>query len=113
MDTNLTVLLYVRVHRDGEYDSEIWICQNADGLITYQGHVMRKLLDLATSGTSLLLGDGIKGKVVANGDGTYVATNPVSGGRSTEYHVSRTELVTIDEPGDRNRQVYPVVAAGP
>jgi hypothetical protein len=113
LDNSLTVLLYIRVHRDGEYDSEIWICQNPEGLLVYQGHVLRKVLETATSDSSLLLIDGVKGTVVADPDGSYVATNPVTGGRTTEYHVSRTALVIIDEPGDKNRQVYPVLVAKP
>jgi hypothetical protein len=111
LDSTLTVLLYVRVHRAGEYDSEIWICQNAAGELIYQGHILRKVLTVATSDSSLLLADGIHGKVeVDPGGNGYVATNPTTGGKTTEYHVTSAQLVTIDEPGDKNRQVYPAAS---
>ncbi len=112
IDSRLTVKLYIRVHRDREYDSEVWICQNAGGLLVYQGHVMRAALTTATSDSSLLIAEGIKGTVVATTDG-YTATNPTSSGKSTEYRVSRTVLTTVDEPGDRNMQDYPVIVASP
>jgi len=112
LDSVLSVKLYIRVHRDREYDSEVWICQNPAGLLVYQGHVMRAVLTTGTSDSSLLIAEGIKGTVVATSDG-YTATNPTTDGRSTEYRVTRTVLTTVNEPGDRDKQVYPVVSAAP
>jgi hypothetical protein len=110
LDSNLTVQLYIQVHRAGEYDSEIWVCQNATGLLVYQGHVMRGPLDQATSGNTLLLAAGIKGTVQLDGTNGYVASNPVNG-VTTDYHVSALKLVTIKEPGNLDRQEYPAIVA--
>lgn len=112
LDDSLSVVLYVRVHRDGEYDSEVWICKNAAGLLIYQGHVLRGPLDVGSGDNSLLLADGISGSVQATADG-FTAVNPTTGGKSTEYRVSRTTLTIVNEPGDRNPQDYPVVFAAP
>jgi hypothetical protein len=113
LDSTLSVLLYIRVHRAGEYDSEVWICQNAAGLLVYQGHIMRAVLDVATGNSSLLLAEGIVGTVTGEPDGSFLATNTTPAGKITEYQVSRTQLVIVNEPGDKNRQVYPVVVAKP
>jgi hypothetical protein len=111
LDSNLSVQLYVRVHRAGEFDSEIWICKNATGELIYQGHVMSGPLDLADNAVNtLLLADNIKGTVQLDGTDGYVASNP-NNGVTTEYHVSPLQLVQIKEPGDLDRQVYPAVAA--
>jgi hypothetical protein len=111
LDSNLTVQLYIQVHRAGEYDSEIWVCENAAGLLIYQGHVMSGPIDGADNArNTLLLVDGIKGTVKLDGTNGYVASNPLNG-VITEYHVSPLQLVTIKEPGDRDRQAYPAIVA--
>jgi hypothetical protein len=112
LNSTLTVLLYVQAHRDGETDSEVWVCRNADGVLIYQGHILRAPLTNADDAqNTLLLVTGIKGSVAADGDG-FVAKNP-NGNTTTEYHVSRTSLVQVDEPNDRNRTEYQVVNVFP
>ena len=112
LDNHLVVQLYVRVHRAGETDSEIWICKNNDGLLIYQGHILRSALTTADDARdSLLLATGIKGTVAQNVD-EYVASNP-NNGTTTEYHVTRDKLVRIQQPGDRNRTEYQVVNVFP
>jgi hypothetical protein len=111
LDSNLSVQLYVRVHRAGEFDSEIWICKNGAGELIYQGHVMSGPLELADNAVNtLLLADNVKGTVQLDGTNGYVASN-VNNGVTTQYHVSPLQLVQIKEPGDRDRQVYPVISA--
>jgi hypothetical protein len=110
LDSNLSVQLYVQVHRAGEFDSEIWICKNAAGELIYQGHVMSGPLDVADNAVNtLLLADNVKGSVQLDGTSGYVASNS-NNGVITEYHVSPLQLVQIKEPGDRDRQVYPVIS---
>jgi hypothetical protein len=108
--TNIVVLLYIRVHRANEYDSEVWICRNAAGVLIYQGHILREPLTKATSLSSLLLVNGAnKGMVMPEGTG-FVASNPSPDGKTTtEYHVSLTQLVTVKQPGNQERNVYPVI----
>jgi hypothetical protein len=110
LNADLTVLLYIRTHREGVTDIQVWICKNADDLLIYQGHVMRGQLRAAESNSSLLLAEGVKGTVVREGTG-YKATNVV-GDRSTEYHVSRELLVIRNLPQDTGEE-HPVVEAKP
>jgi hypothetical protein len=110
LNADLQVVLYIRTHKDGAVDSEVWICKNTDERLIYQGHLMRGPLEAATSDTSILLAEGIKGTVEAEGTG-FKATNPV-GDRTTEYHVSREVLVIRNLPQGTEEQ-HPVVVARP
>jgi hypothetical protein len=111
LNANLQLLLYLRVHRPSEIDSEIWICQNADGVLIYQGHILSSVLDTADNALdTLLLADGIKGTVVREGTDGFLASNP-NNGVITEYHVTPTRLVQLTQPGDRDRTEYPAVVS--
>jgi hypothetical protein len=108
---DLKLRLYIRASTSNASDSEVWICENADGLLVYQGHVRNGPLSTADNGrNSLLLVEGIKGSVATEGTG-YVAVNP-NGRTSTEYHVSRERLAVVDKPSNRER-VYTVNAVYP
>lgn len=106
---DLTVLLYVeaKARKAGDSNAEVWICQNEDGVLIYQGHVLAG--PLGNANVSLLLVDGVKGTVVPLGTG-YLATN-ISGTRKTTYLVNREELVRTDPGG--GVVIYDVVRALP
>jgi hypothetical protein len=110
LNADLTVLLYIRTHKQGATDIQVWICKNADDLLIYQGHVMRGQLRAAESNSSLLLAEGVKGTVQTEGTG-YKATNVV-GEKTTEYHVSRERLVIRHLPQETGEE-HPVVEAKP
>ena len=114
LNSQLTVVLYVHVHKPNVTDSEVWICKNADGVLVYQGHVLSGPLDVANNKVNtILLADGILGTVEPEGDG-YVAKNTnLDTGITTEYHITKSKLVVISEPGDLNRTEYPVVDSYP
>jgi len=111
LNADLRLLLYIRTHKAGVVDSEVWICANADDLLIYQGHRLDGPMGSADNGrNTLLLAPGIKGTVAPEGVG-YKATN-VSGPRTTEYHVSRQVLVIVHRPAGTQEQ-HPVVVAKP
>jgi hypothetical protein len=110
LNAELTVLLYIQARREGADEVEVWICQNADERLIYQGHRLRGPLTAAESDDSLLLAEGIKGTVEREGTG-YKATNVV-GDRSTEYHVSKESLVLRHLPGGRAEE-YRITLAKP
>ena len=100
----LTVRLYVRTVR-----SEVWICQDRQDRLWYQGRLLAQPFTAATSDSSIFLGD------VATEAGGYVATNYDPAGQ-TRYHVSRTVLVLqfVDPLGaEKSRRVEQVVASRP
>jgi hypothetical protein len=108
---DLKLRLYVRGSLANASDAEVWICENADGVLVYQGHVLNGPLSVADNGlNTLLLVEGIKGSVVEEGAG-FKAVNP-NGRTSTEYHVTRDQLVVVDKPSNRQR-VYTVTKAYP
>jgi hypothetical protein len=114
LNSQLTVDLYVHVHKANVTDSEVWICQNADGVLIYQGHVLSGPLDVANNQVNtIILAAGILGTVEPEGAG-YVAINPnLATGITTEYHITKSKLIVISEPGDQNRTEYPVVDSYP
>jgi hypothetical protein len=108
---DLKLRLYVRGSTANASDAEVWICENADGVLVYQGHVLNGPLSVADNGlNTLLLVEGIKGSVVEDGAG-FKAVNP-NGRTTTEYHVARDQLVVVDKPSNRQR-VYTVTKAYP
>jgi hypothetical protein len=111
----LKLLMYVHVHSASATDSEseAWVCQNKDGVLVYQGHVRNGPFTAALSDNTLLLAEGLRGYVVAEGDG-YLAVNPGKSGLATrtEYHVSRTELVIIHQPSGAATH-YPIISVYP
>jgi hypothetical protein len=112
LNAELTVQLYIQTHKAGIYDAEVWICKNADDLLIYQGHVLSGPLDRADNGqNTILLADGVKGSVVVE-PGGFLATNPSGAGSTTEYHVSRTKLVTVQRPS-RATTTYRVIRVYP
>jgi len=98
----LQLVLYVEAKRAGAADAVVWICKNEVGTLYYQGWVKNGPFTGPTSRNTLLLGEGFRGTVVAEGAG-FVATNP---GRlqnqRTEYHVTTEELVQTDIPSGRS-----------
>jgi hypothetical protein len=86
--------------------SEVWICRDSDDELFYQGRLKPVPLTAATSKTTLLLGEGVRGRVDREGDG-FVAINPGTSNRRTEYHVSRQYLVTRNVPGQQ--RTYEVI----
>lgn len=112
LNGDLTLRLYVQARRGGVTDAEAWICENADGVLIYQGHVLTGLLDIAdNSRNTLLVAEGIKGKVELTGEATWTATNP-SGKTWTEYIVSYTRLLVVSKPSNKTQE-YVVVRSYP
>jgi hypothetical protein len=93
----LTQLLYVRTAL-----SEVWICADASGTLFYQGHAGQPGEQLVDKVNALFLTD-----VEETGDG-YRARN-TSDGTTTEYRVSRDELVIHPPKGAPETQ--PAVAS--
>ena len=81
----LTQLLYLHTAK-----SEVWICQDKDGTLYYQGHrILKQVDEKLVEGTNALF----LFKVDHEGDG-YVATNTdPSNGHVTRYHVTRDKLI--------------------
>jgi hypothetical protein len=81
----LTQLLHLHTAQ-----SEVWICQDKDGTLYYQGHkIINRLDEELVEGTNALF----LFKVDHEGDG-YVATNTdPSNGHVTRYHVTRDKLI--------------------
>lgn len=99
LNGELTLLLYIEVTIP-RGKARAWICRNAEGTLYYQAHERSGPFDRANNGqNTILLGTGIKGDVVAQGDG-YKATNPKTDGADTIYTITRT-LFTIEPGGTR------------
>jgi hypothetical protein len=99
----LQLLRYVTAKgKNGEFDAEAWVCQNADRVLIYQGHRKSGPFTEATSNHTLLLASGIRGRVTVEGTG-FVATNPKNATNPddpehTDYHVSATEFYLLQSP---------------
>jgi hypothetical protein len=108
---DLKLRLYIRATMANASDAEVWVCENADGVLVYQGHVRNGPLSVADNGlNTLLLAEGIKGSVAEDGAG-FKAVNP-NGRTTTEYHVARDQLIVVDTPSNRQR-VYTVITSYP
>jgi hypothetical protein len=111
----LTLLLYVDVTAPSSSPlvspAEAWVCQNSDGLLIYQGHVKSGPFTVASSDSSILIVEGIRGTVVAQGSG-FLATNPNPGGQgATTYQVTSTSLILTKPDGSTIE--YPVARSYP
>jgi hypothetical protein len=93
----LVRLLYIQTAA-----SEVWICQDAQGDLFYQGHRGQPGEALVEDVNALFLT-----QVAPEGDG-YVATNPKGKGGITKYHVTRQHL-KIDNPGTAADEDQPVL----
>jgi hypothetical protein len=93
----LVRLLYIQTAT-----SEVWICQDAQGDLFYQGHRGQPGEALDEGNNALFLTQG-----APEGDG-YVATNPKGKGGTTTYHVTHQDL-KIDNPGTNADEDQPVV----
>jgi hypothetical protein len=93
--TQLVQVFYLKTSR-----SQVWICQDGDHKLWYQGHVGND--SKFTDSNSILLPD-----VQDGGDGTYTATNGADG---TKYIVSKKSLV-IQQPGG-SPATEPAVSTG-
>jgi hypothetical protein len=114
----LQLLLYVEAKGTSAdvVGAEAWVCQNADGVLVYQGHRKTGPFNAATSDHTLLLGTGIRGKVSRDGNG-FVALNPkdpnnLNDTDHTDYHVSSTEFYYIHFPNNA-RTTYSIVRTVP
>ncbi len=79
-------LLYIRTSY-----SEVWICQDGQGVLYYQGHLWAKGADLVEGTSALFLTNCVNDPDVPGG---YIATNNDSNG-TAEYHVSRKQLLKV------------------
>ena len=114
---DLQLLLYVSAKAtDTLAGAEAWVCRNRDGLLIYQGHRRTGPFIEVCCTDTILLASGIKGRVVADGDG-FVATSPKDPSNPddpnhTDYHVSRTEFYYVDLP-QNTRTTYTIDRVGP
>jgi hypothetical protein len=93
----LVRLLYIQTAT-----SEVWICQDTQGDLFYQGHRGQPGEALVEGTNALFLT-----QVAPEGDG-YVATNPKGTNGITTYHVTRQDL-KIDNPGTSADEDQPVL----
>lgn len=91
--TELTQLLYLRTER-----SEVWICQDADGDLYYQGHAGPPGEKLVEDDNALFLDD------VERTEFGYRARNRSGEGDITEYLVSSKELIIRHPSGTRETE---------
>jgi hypothetical protein len=76
--------------------SEVWICEDRNGKLWYQGHRLSGPFQQATGTDSLFLTT-----VNLNSDGGYLAVNVTERGR-TEYAVYRDRLVITNRENNRS-----------
>jgi hypothetical protein len=99
----LKLLLYVSSNGTASLaGAEAWVCQNSDNLLIYQGHRRTGPFTDVCCTDTILLGTGIKGRVVRDGDG-FIATSPKDVSNPddpnhTDYHVSMTQFYYVDFP---------------
>jgi len=98
----LTQLLYLRTAQ-----SEVWICQDGNGTLYYQGHSGAPGEDLQEGVNALFLRD-----VQREGGNGYVATNVDPAGPITKYHVTPQRLVKefIDYQPPRPKQTEEAIS---
>jgi hypothetical protein len=101
----LQLLRYVQGDGTGSVaGAEAWVCRNTDGVLFYQGHRQTGPFTAATSNDTILVGAGVAGKVVLDGD-EFVASYPKDltqpdGPMRTDYHVSATTFFYLDLPAN-------------
>jgi hypothetical protein len=86
------VRLYVKTSK-----SEVWICMDANTNLFYQGHILGRPFNGATTSSTLFL------TTIEPRDHDYKATNN-SGGKTTYYYVSPTALVIENSDGGQETQ---------
>lgn len=95
--TELTQVLYVQTER-----SEVWICEDGEGRLFYQGHAGQPGEDLVEDKNAIFLPD------VEKTEYGYRARNS-SGQGTTEYMVSSKELII--RPGEGPAETEPAVTS--